>query len=141
MWIGITFVEIECNLVIMWYKVTLLYINPPILILEWKYCFFYILLDVGWRKLYKTIFKGVLEAEKLKKQKCASNWLKPHYSPFQIWCPHYIFVSNFSNSNPRIKILLFLNSIKAGLLKNVQKHLSICFRSREKSKSKVGTFV
>ena len=33
-WGGITFVEIECNLVIMWYKVTLLYINPPILILE-----------------------------------------------------------------------------------------------------------
>ena len=97
-WIGITFVEIECNLVIMLYKVTLLYINPPILILEWKYYFFHILLGLGWRKLYKTIFQGVLEDEKLKKQKCASNWLKPHNSPFQIWCPRYAFVNNFSNS-------------------------------------------
>ena len=32
--IGITFVKIECNLVIIWYKVNLLYIIPPIFILE-----------------------------------------------------------------------------------------------------------
>ena len=32
-WVGITFVEIECNLVIIQYKVTLLYINSQILIL------------------------------------------------------------------------------------------------------------
>ena len=138
--LGITFVEIGCNWVIMLYKVTLLYINQPILILEWKYYFFHILLGLGWRKLYKTIFQGVLEDEKLKKQKCASNWLKPHNSPFQIWCPCYAFVNNFSNSNPRIKILLFLNSTKTGLLKNVQKHLSGCFGSRERRKTKVGTF-
>ena len=37
-------------------------------------------------------------------------------------------------------ILLFLNSTKAGLLKNIQKHLSRFFGSREIRKTKVGTF-
>ena len=98
------------------------------------------MLDLGCWKLYKTIFQSVLEAKKLEKLKCASNLMKSHYSPFQIWCPHYSFVNDISNSNPRMKILLFLNSTKAGLLKNVQKHLSGYFGSREMSKTKVGTF-
>ena len=34
----------------------------------------------------------------------------------------------------------FFNFTKAGLLKNVQKHLSTCFRSWERGKTKVGTF-
>ena len=33
-WIGIIFVEIECNLVIMWKKATLLYINSVKLVLK-----------------------------------------------------------------------------------------------------------
>ena len=32
----------------------------------------------------------------------------------------YIFVNNISNFNPRIKILLFLDSAKSVMLKNVQ---------------------
>ena len=44
----------------------------------------------------------------------------------------YSFVNNFSNLNPRIRILLFLDSAKAGLLKYVQ--------NRGKNKTKVGTF-
>ena len=36
--------------------------------------------------------------------------------------------------------MLSFNSIKAGLLKNVQKHLSRCFGSREMSKTKAGSF-
>ena len=30
-------------------------------------------------------------AGQLGKQRCASNWLKPHYTPYQIWCSHYFF--------------------------------------------------
>ena len=37
-------------------------------------------------------------------------------------------------------ILSFLDSAKAGLLKNVQNYFLRCFRSREISKTKVGTF-
>ena len=80
-YIGITFVQIECNLVIICYKVNLLYIIPPILILEYKYCYFLILLRLDCWELYKTICQGVMEAKKLEK-KCASIWMKPHYSPF-----------------------------------------------------------
>ena len=36
--------------------------------------------------------------------------------------------------------MLSFNSTKGGLLKNIQKHLSRCFGSREMSKTKVGTF-
>ena len=71
---------------------------------------------------------------------CESSWLKLHYSPIQKSCSYYIFVINFSNINPRIKILLFLDSGKAGLLENVQNHFSKYFESREISKTKVGTF-
>ena len=53
------------------------------------------------------------------------------YSPFQI---------QRSNFNPRMKILLFLDSGKAGLLENVQNHFSKYFGSREISKTKEGTF-
>ena len=56
-WLGITFVEIECNLGIIQYKVTLLYINQQILIIEWKYYYFWIPLDLDCWKLHKTIFK------------------------------------------------------------------------------------
>ena len=65
---------------------------------------------------------------------------EPENSPFQIWYSDYIFVNSFYNVNPRIKILLFLDSAKGGLLKNVQNHFLRCFRSQEMSKSKVGTF-
>ena len=139
-YIGITFVQIECNLVIICYKVNLLYIIPPILILESNFWYFLILLRLECWKLYKTICQGVMEAEKLIKQKYASNWMKPHYSPFQIWCSHYIFVNYVSNFIQRINILLFLDSAKAGLLKNVQNQFSRCFGSREMSKTKAGTF-
>ena len=37
-------------------------------------------------------------------------------------------------------ILLFFDLAKAGLLKNVQNYFIRCFRSREMSKTKVGTF-
>ena len=40
--------------------------------------------------------QNVFEAEKWVKQKCVTNWLKPHYSPFQIWGYQYIFVNSFS---------------------------------------------
>ena len=53
------------------------------------------------------------------------------YSSFQIWCCNYVFVNNISNSNPRIKILLFLDSAKAGLLKNVKNHILTCFGGQE----------
>ena len=46
-------------------------------------------------------------------------------------------MKSLSNFNPRIKILLLLDSAKAGLFKNVQKHFS---RRFEISKTKVGTF-
>ena len=36
--------------------------------------------------------------------------------------------------------MIFLISTKAGLLKNIEKHLSKCLRCREMSKTKVGTF-
>ena len=124
----------------MQYKVTILYTNSQILILEWKYCYFSILLELDCWKLHKTILQGVLEAEKLEKQKCASNWLKPHYLPFQIWYSHYFFGHNFLNYTPRIQIMWFLDSARNELVKNVQNHFSRCFGSREMSKTKVGTF-
>ena len=61
-------------------------------------------------------------------------------SSFQIWHSHYIFVNSFYNVNPRIKILLFLDSAKGGLLKNVQYQVIRCFRSQKISKTKMGTF-
>ena len=71
---------------------------------------------------------------------CASNNLKPQNSPFQIWHSPYIFANSFSNFNPSLKLLLFFDSAKAGLLKIVQNHFLRCFRSQEISKTKVGTF-
>ena len=70
------------------------------------------------------------------------NLLNPtiNLKSYQIWYSQYIFVNSFSDFHPRIKILLFLDSAKAGLLKNVQNHFLRCFRSQEMSKSKVGTF-
>ena len=56
------------------------------------------------------------------------------------WYSHCIFVINFSNFNPAIRILSFLDSAKAGMLKNVQNYFLRCLRSREMSKTKVGTF-
>ena len=61
-WIGIIFVEIECDLVIKWYKVTFFITISEFW--SWnKYIAFSKLLDLGCWKLYKTIFQGVLEAE------------------------------------------------------------------------------
>ena len=57
-----------------------------------------------------------------------------------MWDSPYSFVNNFSNLNPRIRILIFLDSAKVGLLKNVHNQFSRCFGSREMSKTKVGTF-
>ena len=54
--------------------------------------------------------------------------------------PCVLVESNLSNFNPKKDLLLFLDSAKTGLLKNVQKHFLRCFRSREMSKTKVGTF-
>ena len=50
------------------------------------------------------------------------------------------FVINFFNFIHRINMLLFLDSAKAGLLKNVQNQFSRCIESREFSKTKAGTF-
>ena len=91
----------------------------------------FILLRLDYWKLYETICQGVKKAEKLEKQKCTSNWLKPHYSPFQIWCSHNIFVKHFSNFNPMIKILLILDSTKAGTLKTEQKQFLWCLSKQK----------
>ena len=88
-------------------------------------------------KNVQPLFLGCFGTQENVKKKCASYWLKPQYSPFQIWFFHYIFVNNFSNLSSRIEILLFLDSTKAGLLKNVQNQFSRCFGSRELSKTKV----
>ena len=64
----------------------------------------------------------------------------PSELKFQVWYSHYVFVNRFSNYNPRMKILLFMDSAKTGLLKNVQKHVSRCFKRQEMSKAKSCTF-
>ena len=123
-----------------WYQVTLLLMRSLILILKYKSYHFWILYKLGCWKMYNPIFLGCFGTQENVKKKCASYWLKPQYSPFQIWYFHYIFVNNFSNLSSRIEILLFLDSTKAGLLKNVQNQFSRCFGSRGMSKTKVGTF-
>ena len=50
------------------------------------------------------------------------------------------FVYESANFNPRIKVLLFLDSVQVGLLKNVQKHFSMRLGSREITKAQVHTF-
>ena len=77
---------------------------------------------------------------KCKNKSESSNWLKPQYSPFQMWYSHNLFVNSYSNFDPRIKIWSFLDSARTGLLKNVQNQFSRCFGSWEISKTKVGTF-
>ena len=74
------------------------------------------------------------------KTKACSKLFSTSKKTFQIWHYHYIFIISFSNFNPRIKILLTLDSAKAGLLKNVQNHILRCFGSREIEETKVGTF-
>ena len=50
------------------------------------------------------------------------------------------FVYKSANFNPRITVLLFLDSAQVGLLKNVQNHFSRRLGSREIAKSQVHTF-
>ena len=50
------------------------------------------------------------------------------------------FVYESANFNPRIKVLLFLDSAQVGLLKNVQNHFSRRLGSREIAKTQVHTF-
>ena len=50
------------------------------------------------------------------------------------------FVYESANFNPRIKVLLFLDSAQQGLLKNVQNRVSRRLGSREIAKSQVHTF-
>ena len=50
------------------------------------------------------------------------------------------FVHESANFNPRIKVLLFLDSAQVGLLKNVQNHFSRRLGSREIAKTQVHTF-
>ena len=100
-------------------------------------------LDSAQAWLLKNIqphFLGCFGTQENVKKKCASYWLKPQYSPFQIWYSDNIFVNNSSNYNPGIRKLLFLYSAKARLFKNVQNHNLRCYRGREISKTKVGTF-
>ena len=50
------------------------------------------------------------------------------------------FVYESANFNPRIKVLLFLDSAQVGLLKNVQNHFSRRLGSRKIAKTQVHTF-
>ena len=50
------------------------------------------------------------------------------------------FVYESANFNPRIKVLLFLDSAQQGLLKNVQNHFSRRLGSQEIAKTQVYTF-
>ena len=54
--------------------------------------------------------------------------------------PSDYFVYESANFNPRIKVLLFLDSAQVELLKNVQNHFSRCIGSREIAKTQVHTF-
>ena len=102
---------------------------------------FKILLELDFWKLYKIIFQGVMEVEKLEKLKCASKLIESYYSPFQIRCSHYIIVNKFSKFNPRIKILLFFYFCNEWwVVEKCTETLSGNFGSQEISKTKVGTF-
>ena len=50
------------------------------------------------------------------------------------------FVYESANFNPRIKVLLFLDSAQVGLLKNVQNHFSRRLSSQEIAKKQVHAF-
>jgi len=50
------------------------------------------------------------------------------------------FVYKSANFNPRITVLLFLDSAQVGLLKNVQNHFSRRLGSRKIAKTQVHTF-
>ena len=54
--------------------------------------------------------------------------------------PSDYFVCKSANFNPRIKVLLFLDSAQQGLLKNVQNHFSRRLGSRETAKTQVHSF-
>ena len=54
--------------------------------------------------------------------------------------PSDYFVYESANSNSRIKALLFLDSAKARLLKNVQNHFFRRLGSQEIAKTQVHTF-
>ena len=45
--------------------------------------------------------------------------------------PSNCFIYQYANFNPRIKVLLFLDSAQGGLLKNVQNHFSRHLGSQE----------
>ena len=91
--------------------------NPRIHILSVLDC-----AQAGVLKNVQNLFLRCLGSRENVKQKYTSNQSRPQYSPFQIWSSHHIFVNNFRNFNPRIRILLFLDSAKTGLLKNIQNH-------------------
>ena len=95
-YIGITFVQIECNLVIICYKVNLLYIIPPILILEYKYCYFLILLRLDCWELYKLFFKVSWKPRNWKKVRINLNETSL-FTILNMVFSFYIFVNNFSN--------------------------------------------
>ena len=65
--------QIDWNLIIPHFKygvlTTFLSITFQILILEYRYCYFWILQRLGYWKMYKNTFQDVLEAEKAGKQK------------------------------------------------------------------------
>ena len=50
------------------------------------------------------------------------------------------FVYESTNFNPRIKVVVFLDSAEVGLLENVQNHFSWRLGSQEIAKTQVHTF-
>ena len=51
-----------------------------------------------------------------------------------------LFVYNYANFNPKIKLLFILDSARAGLLKNVETHFSSPLGSWDIAKDEVHTF-
>ena len=54
--------------------------------------------------------------------------------------PSDYFVYEYANSDPRIKVLLLLDSAQGGLLKNVEKQFFRHLGSQEITKTQVHTF-
>ena len=52
--------------------------------------------------------------------------------------PSYPFGNAFANFNPRIKILLFMDSLQAGLLKTVKPTFLGVLEAKKKSEHQIG---
>ena len=102
--IGITFVKIECNLVIIWYEVTLLCIIPPILILESNFWYFFYFAEAGMLKTVQNYLSRCHGSREIDKTKVRIKLNET--SLFTI--SNMVFSLHFCQAQPQLQLKLSL---------------------------------